>query len=188
MSDASNTQGTDYEPESTLEEAFLLYRAEGLRLPPVPRELADELLTQARWQFATRPCDISDRGAFLAEAARPDTAPQVAFGHIGHGQASWYLCYRLITGTLGVFARQRYGSPYEDAALAREVVNATMAQIEELVVVADAARDARRLRPGERLLLVIDDQEKGGWQVSGDGAGWHPSEFPLSDAQNFLEG
>lgn len=186
MSDRSAVQD-DNEPESFLEEAFLLYRDAGLRLPAVPRELVDSLEEQAEWQYATAPdADLTDRTGFLAEAADMRAGAAVAFGHTGHGQASWYLCYQLIRGPLAVFVRQRYGSPYDDDEIGRMMVNATAEGIEDLVVVADEGRESGRLGAGQRLVVVVDDVDGSGWEVLGGTSGWQTSDTPVAAATAFL--
>jgi len=190
MSDANAAapdDDDDDEPDDALEEAFLLYRDAGLRLPAVPRELVDRLEQQAEWQYATEPTELTDRAGFLAEAAKPKAGPSVAFGHTGHGIASWYLCYRLIRGPLAVFVRQRFGGSYDDEEIGLAVTNATAMAVETLVVAADQARAAGRLGPRERLVVVVDDVDESGWQVmGGKAADWHPDETPIAAASAFL--
>ena len=189
MSDANAAlpDDDDDEPASALEEAFLLYRDAGLRLPAVPRELAEALEQQADWQYASEPAELTDRAGFLAEAAKPKAGPSVAFGHTGHGVASWYLCYRLIRGPLAVFLRQRFGGAYDDPEIGLAVANGTAMAVEELVVAADQARAAKRLGPRERLVVVVDDVDGSGWQVMGGAAAdWHADEEPIAAASAFL--
>ncbi len=188
MSDVESMQD-DGGPESFLEDAFLLYRDAGLRMPPVPRELAGSLDEQADWQYGTAPgTDLTDRAGFLTEAAAMGAGPFVAFGHVGHGQASWYLCYQLIRGPLAVFVRQRYGSPYEDDEISRLLVNSTTEQVEELVVAAEEARPSGRLGAGQRLVVIVDDADESGWEVIGGGPGWQASDTPVAAATAFLQG
>jgi hypothetical protein len=175
-------------PDSALEEAFLLYRDAGLRLPPVPHELAEALGEQADWEYATAETDLTDRAAFLADAAQAAAPASVAFGHIGHGVASWYHCYRLIRGPLAVYLRQRFGSSLEvDAELGLVLVNGATTAVEDLVVSADDALANGRLRSGQRVLVVLDDQDGSGWQVLGaGGTAWEATEAPFSEALAFL--
>jgi hypothetical protein len=184
--DAAAPDDTD-EPETALEEAFLLYRDAGLRLPPVPRELADALEEQAEWQYGTTAADLTDRAGFFAEAAAPNAPASVAFGHTGHGVASWYLCYRLLRGPLGVFVRQRFGGPFDDEAIGLAVANATTIAIAALVVAADEARAAGRIGARQRLVVVVDEVDGSGWQVLGEGGtDWQADETPVAPATAFL--
>jgi hypothetical protein len=156
------------EPTGTvLEAACDAYREAGLRFPPVPLELTDDFDEQAgEWHYGTTDASLTDRIAFEADAQNPATPAQVAFGHVGHGVASWWLCYRLIRPSLAVFVRQSYGSAYEDNEEAsRDRVNVVTAEIEELIVLADAAQAAGSLPAGQRLIVVVDDVEGSYWQV-----------------------
>jgi hypothetical protein len=175
-------------PESALEEAFLLYRDAGLRLPPVPHELAEALGEQADWEYASAETDLTDRAGFLAEAARADAPTSVAFGHVGHGVASWYHCYRLIRGPLAVFLRQRFGSSLDaDSELGLVLVNGAITAVEELVVAADEAHGTGRLAAGQRLLVVLDDLDGSGWQILGPGGtAWEATDAPFSEALAYL--
>jgi hypothetical protein len=168
-------------PDAVLIQAFETYADAGLRLPPVPHSLVAALDDDGEWFYATAACDLTDREAFLDRARAAEADPFVAFGHVGHGQASWYLCYQLVDGPLAVFVRQRYGSPYEDGETERDIVNAVMERIEELVVYADAAAASGRFGNTQRLIVVLDDSEPGGWELLGK-TGWHESETPLLDA------
>ena len=189
MSDAIAAADDPDAPEGALEEAFLLYRDAGLRLPPVPRELADSLSEQADWEYSSAPADLSDRAGFLADAAKPGADLAVAFGHTGHGVASWYLCYRLIRGPLAVYLRQRFGNAFDTEETGHALVNATMIAVEDLIVAADAAQQTGRIGPGQRLLVVVDDLEGSGWRVLGaPGSTWHKDEVPLIAAADFLAG
>lgn len=182
MSATVADQDEDDAPEAVLAAAYETYTDSGLRLPPVPRELVGALEEQADWLYATEPCDVSDREEFM-EAARAEGAkPRVAFGHTGHGQASWYLCYQLIRGPLRVFVRQRYGSPYDDEELARASVNRVTEGVEELVVHADAAQESGRLAKGQRLLVAVDEMDGSGFEILGSGEGWQGDEFPIGAA------
>ncbi|GEM_PF-3452154 len=187
MSTTINTDDDeDDAPEAVLEAAFEDYAESGLRMPPVPRGLVSQLEEQAEWLYGTELLDLSDREEFLQAARAAAPKSRVALGHTGHGQASWYLGYQLIDGPLCVFVRQRYGTPYDDAELARTLVNNTVEGIEELVVRADEARDSGRLAAGQRLLVVIDDLEPGGIDVIGGTEGWQEDEYPLAAASRWL--
>ena len=187
MSSTINTDDDeDDAPDAVLAAAFDDYAASGLRMPPVPRELVGDLEEQDEWLYGTEPLDLGDREAFLDAVRAIAPRPRVAFGHTGHGQASWYLGYQLIRGPLCVFVRQRYGTPFDDAELARTFVNNTVEGIEELVVRADEASAAGRLADGQRLVVVIDDLEPGGIEVIGGADGWQEDEFPLAAASRWL--
>jgi len=181
--------GTDHAMGvSAAEAAFLRYRDAGLRVPPVPRELVDRLAEQAEWLFATDARDLTDRAGFVAAARDASMPDQVSFGHIGHGVSSWWLCYRLMLAALAVFVRQSFGGAYSSQETSRSMVNATVERIEELIVLADAARRAGRIPLGQRLVVVIDDLDGSGWEVAGGAGGWRDSSQPLVDAMGFLAG
>ena len=169
--------------QETLREAFLLYRKAGLLLPPVPRELVDGLQELAPWRYGTVDSDLRDRDGFHAAAEDPAAPPQITFGHVGYGLASWWLCYRLIVGPLALFVRQSFGSAYDtDGQNTRRAINETVLDIEELIVAADAARDASRLAAGQRLIVAIDEVEGGGWGIAGaETFEWHASDRSVAD-------
>jgi hypothetical protein len=173
-------------PNGALSKATRLYRDAGLHLPPVPRELADRLEELAEWQYASAPVELTDRANFVALAGDAAAAPEVGFGHVGHGIASWWLCYRLIRGPLAVFLRVSYGGVYSDNEAAGSFFNATVGRIEELIVLADAARAAGRIGAGQRLAVLVDFVEGSGWQLLGGVPGWQASESPIAEAMEFL--
>lgn len=139
-----------------LEQAFLDYREQGLRLPPVPRPLIDQLTYRVDDVYTTTPMSLDDPDALIALADDPDAAAEMGFGQIGHGIASWYFCVRLLVGPLAVYLRLNYGGAYGDAGAERERVNGTLLELEELVVAAAEARVSGKLPAGERLLIVDD--------------------------------
>jgi hypothetical protein len=183
---AENEQLADAE-EGALEEAFFLYRDAGLRLPPIPAELAPKLEEVAEWLFATGDIDVMDLAGFLEAARQPEAEPEVAFGHVGHGIASWFLCYRLIIDPLAVFVRQRFGAATDDAEEGGvELFNSTAAELEELVVFAEVARRRSTLPPGGRVVVVLDDRDGDFWQI-GSGPKQVSAQV-LADAMRFLKG
>lgn len=172
----------DEAPGADLIVAFEQYAEAGLRVPPVPHEMVEALREQDDWLYGTKDVEVDDREAFLAAAHAAGTAPYVAFGHTGHGEASWYLCYQLINGNLAVFTRQSYGGPYDEEDIARGAANRTIEAIEELVVHADEARDAGKLPADARLMIVIDDRDDSGWCILDKASVWHASASPIQDA------
>jgi hypothetical protein len=171
-----------------VETAFARYHNAGLRLPPVPRELVDRTAEQSEWQFGTDSAELTDRAGFLQDARDPQAEAALGFGHVGHGIASWFLCYRLILGPLAVFVHHSYGDAYGDDEASRRIFNRAVEQIEELIVMADAARRTGRIAPGQRLVVVIDPLGGSGWEVAGDENGWRKSGDPIEDAREFLSG
>jgi hypothetical protein len=179
---------TTLKRNSALAKASLLYREVGLRLPPVPLELAERLLEQAEWRFGTDPAVLTDRDGFLAAARDPATPAQIGFGHVGDGITSWWLCYRLIRGALAVYLRHSFGGVYNDHKASVGIINPTVGQVEQLVVVADADSRSGRIAPGQRLVLVIDDLGGSGWEIAGGSNGWHDSNQPIDDVMALLIG
>jgi hypothetical protein len=179
---------TASKPSRVLAKASLLYREAGLRLPPVPVELADRLLEQAEWWFGTDAEDLNDRDGFLAAARDPATPPQIGFGHVGHGITSWWLCYRLILDPLGVFLRHSFGGVYNDHEASLGIINPIVEQVEKLIGLADAAHCAGRITPEHRLVLAIDDLGGTGWEIAGGSDGWHDSNQPIDDVMSLLAG
>src|SRR5262245_8932600 len=121
---AADTQTPADQDTSVLEDAFLQYQENGLRLPPVPRELVPALDEFSDWYWGSDRLDLTDLPGFLQGAEQPGGEPEVAFGHVGHGVSSWWLCYRLKLDALAVFLRQSYGGVYADNAAAVPPINA----------------------------------------------------------------
>ncbi len=184
-SDASAQDDGDDEP-SALEDAFVRYQENGLRLPPVPRELASELDEFADWHWGSEDLSLEDRDGFVDTARQPGGPVEIAFGHTGHGVNSWWLCCRLQTDALAVFVRLAYGGVYEDAAATLTALNDVAAELESLIPAADAAKRAGRLRGGHRLIVVADQMRRGFWEVAGGADGAQNSRDPLGDALAFL--
>lgn len=164
-----------------LEQAFLEYRDQGLRLPPVPHELVATLEERGEGTYTTEPMNLSDRAATIDLALDPDTPSQVGFGQVGHGVSSWFFCTRLITQSVAVFVRASYGGIYSDNAANVTVINAILLQIEELVVAADTATARGRLAKGKRMLVVLDENAGSYWQA-GAGQAATASDDPVEAA------
>lgn len=177
---------TDDDEPGVLEDAFLRYQENGLRLPPVPRELVARLEQFADWRWGSAELDLEDVDGFLAAAREPDGAAEIAFGHIGHGASSWWLCYRLRLDAVAVYVRLAYGGIYQDDEDVLPAVNAVAAGLEELIPAAEAAREAGRFQGGHRLIVVVDEKQRGFWEVAGRPDGPHASGNPLADAMAFL--
>jgi hypothetical protein len=173
-------------PSRALAEASRLYRGAGLRLPPVPNGLAGALHEYAEWEFGTEFADLTNQAGFLAAARDPATPSQVGFGHVGHGIASWWLCYRLIADSCAVYFRQSFGGAYDDHEASRSFINPIIDRIAELIRLADAARGAGRIGPDQRLVVVIDSLGGSGWQLTGEANDWQASDPPIDEAAAFL--
>jgi hypothetical protein len=169
-----------------LEDAFRSYQEVGLHLPPVPHELVDRLQEFGDWRWGSAALDLDDRADFIEAARQPGGAPGIAFGHIGHGASSWWLCYRLQLDAVAVFVRLAWGGTYQDEAEALARVNAVAAALEELIPAAEAAREAGRFQGGHRLIVVVDGKFPGFWEVAGRPDGPHVSRDPLAEALAFL--
>jgi hypothetical protein len=167
-------------------DAFALYQKNGLRMPPVPRELATELRKLSEWRWGSDDIKLIDYAGFLAAAHTQGGAAAVAFGHVGHGVNSWWLCYRLTLDAIGVYFRTAYGGAYQDEEAAILRANTAAAVLEELIPAAAAAKAVGRLRGGHRLIVVDDEKRRRFWQIAGGADETHPSSDPLSDAMIYL--
>ena len=185
MADDTTTQAEDAEP-SALEEAFHRYQESGLRLPPVPRQLVDELDEFADWQWGSEDLALEDRDGFLDAARAPGGDSAVAFGHAGHGVSSWWLCYRLQLDAIAVYVRLVYGGVYEDTEANLPEINAVAAGLEPLIPAAEAAKAAGRFRGGHRLIVVIDEKQDSFWEIAGGPDAPHPAANPIAAAIAFL--
>jgi hypothetical protein len=163
---------------SCIEEAAFKWRAAGLLLPPVPRELAFKLSQLGEMAFGTEEREITDRDAWLSRAKDLQAPDSVLLGHVGHGVNSYYLCYQLIRGPLAVFLRQSFGGAYGDHDAEAAKFNAAVERLEELIVYADDALKAGRLKPGQRLLICVDEHGPSGWELSPAGT-WRDNDNPI---------
>jgi hypothetical protein len=175
----------DDEP-SALEDAFVRYQENGLRLPPVPRDLVDELDEFADWRWGSEDLNLEDRDGFVEAAHQAGGEREVAFGHVGHGVSSWWLCYLLKLDALAVYVRLAYGGVYEDADEVVPEINEVTTRLEDLIPAAEAAKKAGRFSGGHRLVVVVDDKQPGFWEIAGGLDGPQPSRDPLGDAMAFL--
>lgn len=172
---------------SVLEDAFIDYRDAGLRLPPVPRELAGELDEFADWRWGSDDVSLDDAQGFLERARDPAAGPEIAFGNIGHGMQSWWLCYRVITPAVAVFVRQPFGGAYGDRTAEAAAANETAELLEDLLVVAEGAKGEGRIPEGGRLVVMLDETGLQGWEITGGGKEWQDSPSPIEDALAFCE-
>lgn len=171
---------------SALADAFRQYRESGLRLPPVPRDLADRLEKFDDWRWGSDDLNLDDRTALLDAARTPGGTHAVAFGHVGHGASSWFLCDWLLVDALAVYVRLPYGGIYNDPAEDVPAINAVTARLEELIPAAAAAREAGRFQGGHRLIVVVDEKINGFWEIAGGPGGARSARDPLADALAFL--
>lgn len=193
------------EAADALASARDFYGGEQLRLPPLPRELAPRLaqFDEAEWgllppvpdnadEVAEEPDpeagrhDLTDRGGFLLRATDPATSDDVAFGYVGHGVSSWWICYQLLRGPLALFIREGYGSPYSDPEPHRRTLNGAFRDAEAMIVLADMAANEGMLAAGQRLIVVLDDRGNSFWGLSDDPEHWQGSDDPFGSAEAFL--
>lgn len=186
MANETTTDNYASEGVSVLEAAFLQYDENGLRLPPVPRELIPELDEFSEWTWGSEPLNLEDLNGFLEDVRQPGGDAEVAFGHVGHGVSSYWLCYRLKLDALAVFVRQGYGGTYNDNEAALPVINAVAAALESLIPAAEAAKKAGRFQTGHRLIVVVDELQSSFWEIAGSGGKQHASGDPIEDALDFL--
>jgi hypothetical protein len=198
--DVADAAGND--AAEALAAARTFYHAEGLRLPPLPRELAARLaqFDDAEWGLAPADAadadapdpeaarhDLTDRPGFLDRATDPTTPDEIGFGYVGHGVSSWWMCYQLIRGPLALFIRQGYGGPYSDPEAPRRALTAAFRDADALIVMADAAAAEGVIAPGQRLVVVADSRDRPCWGRSDDPEGWQGSEGPISAAIEALQ-
>jgi hypothetical protein len=174
--------------EDVLRSAWFQYTDAGLRLPPLPRPLLPKLENFAAWHYGTVEGSPADRPGLVAAAADPTTEDHVVFGHVGHGTGSWSIAARLVVGPLAAFVRHPWGGSRGDPAVDSVAVHKSFHALEALVVLTKSAREAGRLGRADRLLVVDDSVQGGGWQVVGPGGGaWQASRTPLADARAWLD-
>lgn len=186
MTTTAHVPVDDFEAPTPLEVAFLTYRDEGLRLPPVPHEMVPGLQRTGPWRFASKGAsvDLGDRAAWEAGVRDGTLAPHVQFGHIGHGVASWNMIYSLVLDSVAIYVRLAYGNAFQDANVARMRFNAAIVTIEEIVVLAEEAKAAGKLPESRRVVVIEESNEPdGGFVVTDD---WKQAEHALAMAWSEL--
>lgn len=170
-------------PTEALHAVYYQFDAAGLRMPPIPRDLLGKFQVFDDWRFGTRDVDPGDRSALAVEAADSAVQDYVAFGHVGHGVNSWWICCRLVVGPLAVYVRHGFGGAYQDSAAGAAAVHHSFLRVEELIVGAESARRTGVLPAGSRLLVIQDDQQGSGWRIAGvRETSWSPARDAFTPA------
>ncbi len=176
----------DREEPSVIEDAYMSYRDAGLRLPPVPHVLIDELDELANWFWGTDQLALDNAVEFNESASVAGGDEEIAFGLTGHGITSVWLCYRLKLSSIAVYTRAAFGGAYHDSAAALPRINRCAELLEQLIPAAAAAFEAGRFRGGHRLVIVDDELTERSWQIAGLPESRRASANPLEDALAFL--
>ena len=146
-----------------------LFADAGLVLPPIPANLASQLIERRDWCFSTTPLERSPYAFddFVREGIRPEVPDSLVLAHAGHGVNSYALHYYLVQRPLRVFLQLAWGGVYDDAA-AKERVNRCFDLAHRLVAALDQAGQADRFRPGARFIVVASDFYCGYWTKPGE--------------------
>jgi hypothetical protein len=190
MSDAT-TRAT------AVEQARAAFAREQLPFPPLPEVLAARMRADGEHIFSTidhqfGPYTLEAHlGPALTVAVPEDYA---IIGFDGHGINSWAVHYYLAEPGLALFIQIAWGGAYTKPDEERPRIAqafATAARLQETVA---RAREAGRLPPGWRLVVVVTDFGRPGWAwvpsppPGVDNVEWHRGGDPLAQALQAVTG
>lgn len=146
----------------------------GLVLPPIPADLAPQLMKRSDWCFSTKPLERSPYGFedFVQEGSQADVPDSLILAHAGHGANSYALSYYLIWKSLRLFLQVAWGGLYVEEDWARRQVNECFSLADSLVAAVDRAATAGLFQSGDRLVVAVSSFYGGFW--------CRPGEEPLS--------
>lgn len=141
-----------------LHHAEALLRTEGLSLPALPPELAEQLRERAPGIYSTGalvapPYTLEAYVAELLSAANPDDYAVLAID--GHGSQSWAFHYYLVSGPLALFVQLPWAGAYTDVDTARAEIERVLAWAGPLPQRLAELRQQGRLAPEQKLLVVL---------------------------------
>ncbi len=146
------------------------FQEAALTLPPIPADLASQLIERRDWCFSTTPLERSPYAFddFVREGIRPEVPDSLVLAHAGHGVNSYALHYFLVRTPLHLFLQAAWGGVYMDEAKARSEVNECFRLVVLLVAAVDRAKAAGLFQPGERLIVVVSSFSGGFWCKPGE--------------------
>ncbi len=162
---------------SPSDQARASFANEGLRFPPVPEPLSEQLQAVNEHLFATTELPSTAYGLDLfINQVIANEAPKdyVVIGFDGHGINSWAAHYYLVQGPLALFVQLHWGGAYTDTDNARQLIDAVFQRAETLQKTMEQATSLGRIPEGWRLLIVISSFSQPGWT-------WVPSPPPNAD-------
>ncbi|WP_159914163.1 hypothetical protein [Pantoea sp. 18069] len=168
-------------------EAFL--RTEGLSLPALPAELAEQLRERAPGIYSTRelaasPYTLEVHVGELLRCASPADYAVLAID--GHGSQSWAFHYYLVSGPLALFVQLPWGGAYTDVATARAEIERVLAWARPLPQRLAELKRQGRLAPEQKLLVVLTRFSEPRWawvqppEAATDEITWQPPAQMLS--------
>lgn len=167
-----------------LESVAMACRQGGLLMPPIPREVADELKVKGPFRFASHEDDLDDLEVWQRAARRASSPPGVSFAHSGYGFNAWRLSYSLVLPGVAAHVVLPFGGAFGDHQAQAGAFNLIVERLEELIVLAEVGARAGKLRKGERLMVAVS-AEGGAWAFSGE-ASMKESTQPFDDALRAL--
>jgi hypothetical protein len=164
--------------------AQLLFEAEHLPFPAVPRHLASRMTPFSRSVFATRALAHGPYGlgGYQYEIEQsPALAEYALVGFDGHGTNSWAAHYFLVSGPLALFIQLPWGGAYGDAVEDRAEIVKMFAWASSLQALIAQAAAQERIPTGWRLMVVATHFGDSGWRWLKPGQ--VPGEVGLNTAQ-----
>jgi hypothetical protein len=135
-----------------LQQSKKLYRANGLPFPPIPAELAQQVMRISEWVYGTR-ADVSSpylTEAYFRELNEGVEKDYVVFGHAGHGITSYGLHFHLVWGPLALFLQHAWGNADSDPVKDAETIARDYALADQII---RAAQQAESFRLPQRLVV-----------------------------------
>jgi hypothetical protein len=178
---------SDSEP-STVAELRSAFEAAALAVPTVPTEFADTLEHRGAWCWSTEPLDTTPYlvEEFVRAFEVDPTHDRLVVAHAGHGMASWFLCYYVSIGSVGVFVHSAWGSSLdseEHDAAARARFAARLHDADEFIARARANAN------GSVVAVVASDTAGDRWAswLPGSRPDWQRDHSPFAAALASIE-
>lgn len=173
--------------------AQALFAQEQLPFPPIPASLSARLAQREACVYATRALAESpyDLDAFVAEVeGNPAVKEYAVVGFDGHGINSWAAHYYLVSDGLALFIQQPWGGAYLDADEARASIRDWLEWAAAIQARVAGARQAGKVPPSWRLLIVATGFGHSGWRwlVPGKARGTDTDWNPASGMRETLTG
>ena len=188
---SNNQKSSGSTKQQPLHQARDMMSAAGLPMPPVPRNLSDQLLCPDDTQYFTtrdntpNPWNLS---WFLQEIEQKTPDDYLIFGIDGHGVESAATHYYLVENDIAVFHQSRLPTPSHSRP-EPDLVD----QYELLATIAVAASEAKekgKLPDDGRIILVRPTNMPSSWGIQpapGQPVQWQESSNALLDVSDWLQ-
>lgn len=142
----------------------------GLGFPFLPPDLEPSFKQRDRWCFSTKPVTISPYcfDDYVCEGTKSEAQDYMLLSHTGHGANSHAWHYYLVSGQLRLFLQLGWGGAYMNPDETTRAVNECFGFVSRLFANVRESRDAGRLRPEDRLIIVGSEFYGSYWMLGGE--------------------